>query len=67
MAVHVTAAQARALGVDTKLGAKRRVSRTAKGPYLTRCVACDEVFTQRSDEDKHLDRTGHRNYRLILD
>lgn len=67
MAAHLTAAQARKLGIDTTLGAKRRVRRTAKGPYLTKCKACGEVFDSRAAEDRHLDETRHYRYELILE
>jgi len=65
MVARITAAQARKLGIDPALGAKRRVTRTAKGPYLTRCTTCGEVFTTRTAEDNHLNQTRHGNYRLI--
>lgn len=67
MAARITAAQARKLGIDPSIGKKRRVRRTARGPYLTKCKACGEVFTSRADEDRHLDETRHTNYLLILE
>lgn len=65
MVTRITAAQARALGVDPKLGSKRRVRRTAKGPYHTRCKVCQEDFHRQVDEDRHLAETGHKNYLLV--
>lgn len=64
MTVRITAAQAKALGIDTKLGAKRRVRRTAKGEYHTECKTCGEVFTTSAAEDRHVNETRHANYLL---
>ena len=66
MVARITTAQARKLGIDTKLAAKRTVRRTARGAYLTRCVQCGEVFTRSVDEDNHVIQTKHARYRLIL-
>lgn len=67
MVARLSAAEAKKLGIDTKVGAKRRVRRSAKGPYHTVCKCCGEHFHQRAAEDEHLDRTRHPNYLLVWD
>lgn len=66
MTVRITAAQARALGVDPKIGRTRTVKRAVKGtPYHTQCVTCGEEFTIQAAEDRHLAATRHFRYRLL--
>lgn len=68
--VHMTAAQARALGIDLS-GAKVAKSRTtrkeADGPYATVCTSCGTAFTRQKDEDDHLATTTHRRFELVLE
>jgi hypothetical protein len=67
MAVHLTAAQARALGVDAKAKA-RTTRRTARGaPYFTVCKACGFESRTQAAEDRHLAANpGHCRYELVL-
>ena len=66
MPARITAAQAKALGIDVKPGRTRTTQRTVKGaPYHTRCVACDEVFTTMAAETRHVESTKHARYVLV--
>ena len=67
MVARITAAEARKLGIDPKVGRTRTTRRTAKGvEYRTRCCVCDEIFESRKAEDQHLERTQHARYALLL-
>ena len=64
MAVHLTAAETRAL---FGLGApKRTTRRTARGPYASECYDCGEAFTTQAAETRHVNATGHARYQLCL-
>lgn len=66
MVARITAAEARKLGIDPKVGRTRTTSRTAKGvKYHTRCIQCSEEFTVQAAEDRHVDETRHTRYELI--
>lgn len=66
MAARITAAQARALGIDPKVGRTRTTQRAAKGfPYRTQCTTCATIFDTRAAEDRHVNETRHGNYRLL--
>lgn len=66
MVARITAAEARKLGIDTKLGRTRTTSRTAKGvKYHTRCTKCGEEFTTQAAEDRHVDEFKHARYQLL--
>lgn len=63
----MTAKQAAALGIIPKTKKARTTRRTVKGaPYYTVCVACGEEFHHIAHEDRHVNTTTHRNYRLVL-
>ena len=67
----MTTAQAKQLGLDLgKLPrattGKRKTRRVERGPYLTRCVACDERFTTRAAEDRHV-TAGHNRFELVIE
>ena len=64
MTAHLTAAEARKLGLDVPATKKRTTRRTAKGPYLTVCHDCGETFTTQAAETRHLDDTRHCRYQL---
>lgn len=65
MTVHLTAAEARQLGVD--IPAKGRTTRkTARGPYHTRCMSCGAVFTTQASEDRHVS-AGHNRFECVLE
>ena len=82
MPAHLTAAEARALGIDPKRGraiarqaindvidearGKRTTRKTAPGPYRTVCHDCGEVFTTRAAEDRHVTDAQHWRYELDL-
>jgi hypothetical protein len=66
MVARITAAEAKRLGIETKVGRTRTTSRTAKGvKYHTICVECGEEFTVQAAEDRHVDDTRHARYALI--
>jgi hypothetical protein len=65
MAVRLTPAQARAIGVDTA-APKRTTRRAAAGPYHTRCTRCGEEFTTEAAEERHLIAAHHARYELVL-
>jgi hypothetical protein len=68
VAVKLTAAQARALGIaDHPAGKARTTRKVAAGPYRTTCVMCRESFTTMAAEDRHLAATGHPRYALVLE
>src|SRR4029077_7244607 len=60
-AVHLTAAQARALGVDTPVKAKT-TRKVAAGPYWSRCKSCAVEFTSYASEDRHVKEFHHARY-----
>lgn len=67
--IRMTTAQARKLGIDLSQAkpAKVRTRRTVRGEaYHTVCVACGEEFHTAAAEDRHVNETPHRNYRLVL-
>ena len=65
MTVKLTAAQARALGLDA--GKQRTTKRVVKGGgYHTRCEACGDEFTTAASEDRHV-QAGHARFSLVLD
>lgn len=66
MTVRLTAAQARAAGLDVK--AKTRATRrTVKGqPYLTVCSTCGFESRTIAAEDRHLAETKHARFGLVL-
>ena len=68
MAVRLTAAQARALGVETKARTRttRRESRAAECAP-NRCTTCGEQFTGETSERRHADSTGHRRFEMVLE
>lgn len=68
MTARITAAEARALGIDTKASGKVRTTRrTVKGaPYHTVCCICSAEFYTQAAEDRHLKETSHARYRLVL-
>ena len=69
MIARISAAEARALGIDTdeKPSRKRTTRRTARGPYRTICIDCGEVFTTQAAETRHVDATRHCRFDLIID
>ena len=58
MPAHLTAAEAKALGVDVKAARPRSTRRTAAGPYRSRCHDCGETFSTRASETRHV-APGH--------
>lgn len=69
MAVELTAAQARKLGLDLTGARKapvRTTRRVAKGAYHTVCHDCGEEFHTSAAEDRHLENTKHARYQLVL-
>lgn len=65
MTVRLTAAQARALGVEAKGKVRRRT--TVKGePYHTICTTCRTEFHTQAAEDRHLVDTRHARFELVL-
>jgi hypothetical protein len=69
MTAHITAAQARAAGIDVPAAKKKRSTRrTVKGaPYHTVCKACGFESRTQAAEDRHLDENpGHCRYELVL-
>jgi hypothetical protein len=74
MPVHLTAAQARRLGIDNRGvpvpaddDGERRPSRRRRSPYHTTCHDCGEHFTTEAAESRHLAATRHTCYQLVLD
>ena len=65
-AVHVTAAQAKKLGITPTEPAPsvRPRRRRARSPYATVCHDCGETFTTQASETRHLDDTRHCRYQL---
>jgi hypothetical protein len=61
----MTHQQAEALGIVPRKKT-RTTRRTAKGPYHTVCTTCDEQFHTIASEDRHLEETKHRNYRIVM-
>ena len=76
MPAHLTAAQAKALGIEAggedvvagagKSPARTRQRRTARGPYASECYDCGEAFTTQAAETRHLNATHHARYQLVL-
>lgn len=70
--VHLTAAQARALGLSAPEGrgvrrkAKPVRKRKPKRAYHTRCTTCGEEFRSAAAEERHLDEHRHARYELVL-
>jgi hypothetical protein len=62
IAVKLTPAQAKALGVDTK--SKRTTRKTAKAKYHTRC-SCGEEFHSEAAETRHV-AAGHHRFDLVF-
>jgi hypothetical protein len=70
VSVHLTAAQARALGITGVAPAKVRTTRKeATGPYRTRCATptCHVEFSTMTNESSHFAATGHCRYDLIIE
>lgn len=44
MTARITAAEAKALGLDVPGGKKRTTKHTARSPYRTKCLTCGEEF-----------------------
>lgn len=68
MAVRLTAAQARALGVETR--ARTRTTRHESRPDQcapNRCTTCGEQFTGETAERRHADSTGHLRFEMVLE
>lgn len=66
MTAHLTATEARALGLDQPARRARTTRRTAPGAYATRCHTCGATFTTQAAEDRHLTATGHPRYDLPI-
>ena len=65
-AARLTAAEAKALGVDVTTKS-RTTRRTVKGvPYLTICKTCEMEFRTLASEDRHVEATKHARYELVL-
>ena len=62
----ITAAQARALGIDAPKAKQRTTRKEATGPYRTRCTTCGEEFTSMAAEDRHVTDTLHARYAICL-
>jgi hypothetical protein len=62
----ITAAQAKALGIDVPTKKKRTTRKTGVGPYHTRCRTCGEEFTTMASEDRHVHDFHHVRYDLVL-
>lgn len=68
MTARITAAEARAMGLDVSKPARVRTTRKeAKGPYHTRCCACGEEFTARTTETKHVEEVRHYRYETVIE
>lgn len=69
MAVVLTAAQARKLGLEVPatVRVRKRDRSTARGPYHTRCHACGDEFTTQASETRHNAEQGHSRFQLVLD
>ena len=66
MAVRLSAAEARRLGLgNTPASRPRTTRREARGPYATRCVLCGETFETIASEDRHVTLT-HARFELVL-
>ena len=63
MTLHLTPAQAKAMGADVTT--KVRVRRTARGPYWTVCKTCGAEFHTQKAEDQHVVDTLHVRYQLV--
>lgn len=67
MAVQLTAAQARAAGIDVTTKTRTTTRRTVKGqPYLTVCSTCGFESRTQAAEDRHILDTRHCRYELVL-
>jgi len=70
--VKLTAAQARALGIDAAATAgpveapARRPGRRRRDPYRSQRRDCGELFTSARGETRHVDATRHARYQLVL-
>ena len=74
MPAHLTAAQAKALGIKagegdvvagaSKSPARTRQRRTARGPYASECFDCGATFDTQASETRHLNATRHARYQL---
>lgn len=65
MAARLTAAEARAIGLDVKPTRARTTRKVAKGRYHTTCHTCGEHFMTIASEDRHLAaHPDHRRYEL---
>ena len=72
MAVKLTKAQARALGVSADsegtgppISAPPARKRKPKEPYHTRCRTCGEEFRSLSAEERHLMEHRHARYDIV--
>ena len=73
MTVHLSRAQAEALGILEQAAerpdpkpSRRRPRQTARGPYHTGCHYCGTEFTTKADETRHVHATRHGRYYLIF-
>lgn len=66
MAAHITAAQARALGIDVSARTPSRTGRTAKGPQLATCHTCGAELVGETAAARHNAETHHGRYPIPL-
>ena len=63
MAAHLTAAQARALGIDVPAPRPRPTRKAlARGRQVSTCHDCGEQFTTDAAETRHVAATFHARY-----
>lgn len=62
MTAHLTAAQARALGLDVPAGRPRPTRRALPGHGRSTCHACGATFTTAAAETRHVAATFHARY-----
>jgi len=70
LTAHLTAAQARRLGIDTDADRAthvaatqpRRTRRALPGHGVSVCHTCGETFTTAAAETRHVADTGHARY-----
>ena len=65
MAAHLTAAEARALGITAPAGRTRTTRKAAPGHGRSRCYDCGQLFTTAAAETRHV-AAGHCRYESVL-
>lgn len=66
-AAHLSASEAKRLGLDVPASSGRTTRHHASGPYHTICATCSEEFTTYASENRHVDATRHARYVLVLE